>query len=136
MAELTGACLCGTVRYTITGGPHSSGICHCRHCQRTTGTAFSVVLIVPEADLHVTGPLATFEDRGDSGKPVHRRFCGTCGSPVRTDVEAMPGVVFVKAGTLDDTSVLQPSVQIYCDRAMPCAPLIPETQNYPGAMGA
>jgi len=110
--------------------------CHCRHCQRSTGTAFSVVLIVPDLDLHVTGPLFTVGDRGDSGKPVHRRFCGTCGAPVRTDVEAMPGTVFVKAGTLDDTSVLQPSMQIYCGRAMPCAPPIGNTQNYPGAIGA
>jgi hypothetical protein len=48
----------------------------------------------------------------------------------------MPGIVFVKAGTLDDHSVLQPDVQIYCDRAMPCVPLKADTQNYPGAMGA
>ena len=134
MADLSGACLCGAVCYTITGGPHSSGVCHCRHCQRSTGTAFSVVMIVPESDLHVTGALNTYEDRGDSGKPVHRRFCGACGAPVKTDADAMPGIVFVKAGTLDDTSVLQPSVQIYCADAMKWVPPLQDTQTFPRAM--
>jgi hypothetical protein len=57
MAELMCACLCGAVHDTITGGPHSSGICHCRHCQRSTGAAFSVVPIVPEAEQTYPGAM-------------------------------------------------------------------------------
>ena len=52
----------------------------------------------------MTGPIKTFEDTGDSGKPVHRRFCPECGSPIISEVEVMPGLAFIKAGTLDDTT--------------------------------
>ena len=47
MTNLTGGCLCGQVRYTITGEPIRSGICHCRSCQHYTGSAFEPFMIFP-----------------------------------------------------------------------------------------
>ena len=61
--------------------------------------------------------LSTFDDVGESGLPVKRNFCGKCGSSVTTDVAAMPDLEWIKAGTLDDTSWLDPAVHIWCDSA-------------------
>ena len=47
MANMTGGCLCGRVRYTVTGVPAFSGICHCRNCQRYTGSAFETLMAFP-----------------------------------------------------------------------------------------
>ena len=103
MANLTGGCLCGRVRYTVSGDPAFSGICHCRSCQRYTGSAFEPVMGFPSTAVSVQGELKTYDDTGDSGKLVHRRFCPNCGSGVVTDVDIMPG-----AGPASTTSSLAP----------------------------
>jgi hypothetical protein len=68
---------------------------------------------VPEGSVKIQGEIKTYNDRGDSGAIVRRQFCGNCGSPVFTRVENPPGVMFIKAGTLDDTSNLQPQFHCY-----------------------
>lgn len=113
MAKMDGGCLCGQVRYSCDAEPFAQAVCHCKNCQKQTATAFSVVLGVPEAALRLTGELKTYEDHGDSGNLVYRRFCPNCGSPVLSALAASPGAVFLKAGTLDDTSWLQPKVHVW-----------------------
>ena len=63
--------------------------------------------------MKIQGEVKTYEDKGDSGATVRRQFCDTCGSPVFTRVVHPPGVMFIKAGTLDDTSTLKPSFHCY-----------------------
>ena len=104
MAEMTGGCLCGQVGYTANADPVFVGVCHCTHCQKQTGTAFSVLVGIPKSATSIQGRLKTFHDTGDSGQPVDRNFCPECGSPIFSDVAVMPGLTFIKAGTLDDTS--------------------------------
>jgi hypothetical protein len=115
MREMAGGCLCGQVRYSANADPVFVGVCHCKNCQRQTGTAFSVLVGVPNSALSIQGQLKTFHDTGDSGLRLERNFCPECGSPIFTDVAAIPGVAFIKAGTLDDTSWLDPKMHIYCD---------------------
>ncbi|HEX5326932.1 MAG TPA: GFA family protein, partial [Acetobacteraceae bacterium] len=117
MAKITGGCLCGKVRYSADVEPAFTAVCHCRNCQKASGSAFSIVVGVPPAALSVHGELNTFGDKGDSGKAILRRFCPDCGSAVLDEAEAMPGVVMVQAGTLDDPSWVKPTMQIYCDSA-------------------
>ena len=71
---------------------------------------------MPRSQLTITGDLTTFEDRGRSGDAVyvHRRFCGQCGSPILSELVEPAGIVALKAGTLDDRSSLQPTVQVWC----------------------
>jgi hypothetical protein len=114
MAEMTGGCLCGQVRYTANADPVFVGVCHCTHCQKQTGTAFSVLVGIPKSAMSIQGELKTFHDTGDSGQPVERNFCPECGSPIFSDVAVMPGLTFIKAGTLDDTSWLDPKMHVYC----------------------
>lgn len=115
----SGGCLCGGVRYEFTADPAMTAVCHCTHCQKTSGSAFSVVLGVASDSVVVTksDTLATYKDTGTSGKPVLRKFCSACGAPVISDAAAFPGILFIKAGTLDDTSAISPGLHIWTDSA-------------------
>ena len=111
---MTGGCLCGAVRYEFSGEPAMQAVCHCSHCQRQAGSAFSTIVGVPEAAVTIIkGAIKSYIDRGESGKAVERQFCGTCGSPLFSLVEAMPGMTFIKSGTLDNTSFFKPSVHVW-----------------------
>lgn len=110
---VTGGCVCGAVRYEIAGEPAMQGVCHCRNCQKQAGTAFSMIVGVPADALSVEGAPKTYIDHGDSGNEVRREFCDTCGSPLFSRIADMPGMVFVKAGTLDDTTGFAPAFQVW-----------------------
>ena len=62
-----GGCLCGRVRYTVEGEPNFAAVCHCRSCQRYTGSAFEPVMVFPSQAVQVKGDLKTYDDVGDSG---------------------------------------------------------------------
>jgi hypothetical protein len=55
--KIEGGCLCGKVRYSADAEPTFVGVCHCKNCQKGTGTAFAVVVALPKAQLNVDGPL-------------------------------------------------------------------------------
>ena len=117
MTDREGGCLCGAVRYVLKADPLMTAVCHCTHCQRQSGGVFSTNLAIPETAFVQTGETKIFTDKGDSGQAVWRHFCGSCGSPIRSMVEVMPGLVLVKAGTLDDMSGLKPGIEVYTDHA-------------------
>ena len=134
MPEIAGGCLCGKVRYAANTDPVFVGVCHCKDCQKFTGSAFSVVVGLPAPALTVEGKVTTFHKPGDSGKATERTFCPECGSPV-TDVAAvMPGVIMIGAGTLDDAAWVKPAMQIYCDSAQPWVQL-GDMQSFPKMPG-
>jgi len=110
------------------------GICHCRHCQKQSGAPFSVVWAVAESAFAATGAIAQYADSGDSGQAVYRQFCGACGSPIRSLAAAMPGVCFVKAGTLDAPGRFAPTFEVYCARGWPWLPAL-AAQRHPLALG-
>ena len=116
----TGRCLCGEVTYEIEGDVMAVAVCHCEHCQRQSGGAFSTNLVVRPDQLTVHGELSVYEDRGRTGDAVYvlRKFCGTCGSPIVSELTG-PGIVAVKAGTLDDRSSVQPVVQVWHEEKQP-----------------
>ena len=118
-APFTGGCLCGAVRYRGTAEPVMAGHCHCRDGQKSTGSAMSSLIAVPADTLTVTGAPKYFSVKGESGKSVDRGFCPDCGSPVLSKVEAIPGVVFVKVGSLDDPGWFKPGFDIYTSSAQP-----------------
>ena len=112
----TGRCLCGAVTYELDGDLVATAVCHCDHCQRQSGGAFSVNLVAHESQLTLHGELRTYEDRGEHGDAVYvrRRFCGACGSPIVSELVLSDGIIAVKAGTLDDRSSIQPNVEAWC----------------------
>jgi hypothetical protein len=119
MASMTGGCLCGKARYTIDAEPAFTGVCHCTHCQKQSGSAFSIVIAVPTASVSVQGNTTAYVGTGDSGKSVTSRFCPVCGSTLMSEPEMMAGMAIIRAGTLDDTSTLKPAMEIYCDSKQP-----------------
>jgi len=92
-------------------------------------------MIVTESDYVQSGETKIYKDKGDSGQPVYRHFCGTCGSPILSKIDAMPGVLAVKAGTLDDFSSLTPGIEVYTDHAAGWVIPITGAQRFPQAPG-
>jgi hypothetical protein len=117
---ITGRCLCGGVTYTADAEPVVQAVCHCADCQRQTGNPFSVIVGVPLATLEVEGStLASFTT--NDGK-TERSFCSACGSPIFSAAAAAPQLAFIKAGSLDDASWIQPAVEAWTSSAQPWAP--------------
>ncbi len=121
MPKVKGGCLCGAVRYESAADPALVAVCHCTTCQKYTGSAFSLNLGMPAGSVTITGDsLATYEDRaGASGKPFYRAFCARCGSPISGQGDAYAGMIFIKAGTLDDPSWVKPDAHIWCAEKLP-----------------
>ena len=118
MSRIKGGCLCGNVQYSSAAEPVAQVVCHCPDCQKQTGTASPIVVGLAESDLEISGSShAIYVTDGDTGQGVARHFCNNCGSPIYSQPRAMPGFAFLKAGTLDDTSWLKPTTNIYCETA-------------------
>ena len=114
-----GRCHCGATTLSFTGPSESTFYCHCQDCQRTTGSPFSVELMMPRAGFASAGELATYTVTGDSGEAVHRRSCARCGSALFLECDADPEYVFVKAGALDDASSVAPEMHIFVSAKQP-----------------
>ena len=112
-----------------------TAVCHCTHCQRQSGGVFSTNLGIPEAAYVQTGDTKVYEDKGDSGQSVWRYFCPNCGSPILSKIAAMPGMVMVKAGTLDDMTGVTPGVEIYTDHTVNWLAPIPGAQRFSQGTG-
>jgi len=128
--ELNGGCLCGAVRYTSKSAPEFIGVCHCRDCKKFTGSAFGIMVGLPKTALQIRGVIKTFSKLADSGKPILRHFCPECGSSIAEEPSRRPGTIILNAGTLDDPSSVMPTVEIYCDRALPWVQLAGGMQRF------
>jgi hypothetical protein len=136
MPKHEGGCYCGSLQYEVAGDPLDAAICHCKSCQRQTGSAFSVVIAVPRGTLQMDGSVATYDIAGDNGAVSRRYFCAKCGSPIAIDPATMPAVTFLSAGTLDDTSEVKPALQLWCESAQSWVRVSDETRNFPKGMTA
>ncbi len=114
--ERTGGCLCGAVRYTLTGEPRTARICWCRACQHISGNGTVNALFAAEA-VSLAGLPSEYFRAAESGNLVRRRFCGACGCHLFADSPGYPGVVVVRVGTLDDPSSVEPSSNIWSSSA-------------------
>src|ERR1019366_6824023 len=80
---LTGGCACGKLRYECDEKPIVQLICHCRDCQRASGSAFAAVLFVPSDRLTFKRAEPKYHSvKAESGRTMQRGFCGECGSPL------------------------------------------------------
>ena len=131
MPQMNGGCVCGQVRYSANVDPIFSAVCHCKTCQKQTGTAFRVVVAVPRPAVSIEGSPHTYIRIGDSGQQVVNRFCPHCGSTVVIEPAALNDTAILPAGTLDDPSWVRPSMEIYCDNAQPRGQLGGGMQRFP-----
>jgi hypothetical protein len=118
-AQLEGGCSCGGVRYRLTSEPLFIHCCHCLNCQRQTGSAFVINLLI-EADrveLPAGEPEAVDVARDDG--TMQRIFrCPTCRIAVFSTY-TYPYVYFIRGGTLDEPSAVEPDVHIFTKSKLP-----------------
>ncbi|WP_180899996.1 GFA family protein [Martelella soudanensis] len=129
---LEGGCQCGALRYRVSGMPLTFYLCHCRNCQRQSGSAFGESLMLRCEDLTIDGAQEVRWTAGGSGVPVRQTFCGRCGGRLSHQREKSP-VLVVKPGTLDDPSWLVPVAEIFTASRQPWLPALPGAAQYPGA---
>lgn len=134
MSKIEGSCLCGQIHYQSSAEPAVMALCHCTHCQKQSGSAFSALVAVPAGTLEINrAQLKFYDDKGDSGQPVRRGFCPNCGSAVISEVAVTPDLEWIKAGTLNDTSWYSPTVSIWCDSAQKWTPMPEGMVKVPGS---
>ena len=136
MSEIvTGGCLCGAVRYESESEPVFALQCHCRDCQRSSGTAYIAAVRVPSAGFRIVkGAPKRYVSKSDAGNEITRAFCGDCGSPLYVQVSTRPDLVGLRVGTLDDPSRFRAEADIFTKSAQPwdhMDPAIPKYETYP-----
>jgi hypothetical protein len=115
-----GGCACGAVRYRLASAPMFVHCCHCRDCQRQTGSAFVLNALI-EADrvILLSGNAEPVAVPTDSGLPHQIHRCPACKVAVWSIYGAGPKLRFVSVGTLDDPSAMPPDVHIYTRSKLP-----------------
>jgi hypothetical protein len=118
--DLEGGCACGAVRYRLGSAPMFVHCCHCRDCQRQTGSAFVInALIETDRISLLSGEPVPVAVPTDSGRPHEIYRCPACQTALWSDYGGRPALRFVRVGTLDDPAALSPDVHIYTRSKLP-----------------
>lgn len=113
----SGGCACGAIRYRTDSAPIFQNHCQCRDCQRRSGTGHgSYLTFASRAAMTITGEASTWRVAGDSGNEKLHSFCPNCGTPVYLAFAAMPELIAIHAGSLDDPSQFVPQLLTYASR--------------------
>ena len=118
--SLEGGCACGAIRYELAATPLIVHACHCRDCQRITGSAFVTNLWIERDLVRVSaGTPKSCRLEGGTGKPHDVFFCERCGTYVWSLYHGVPDCLFVRAGTLDRPDSIEPDVHIFTRSKVP-----------------
>jgi len=125
-AAFEGGCACGAVRYRLQGRPMFVHCCHCRDCQRQTGSAFVVNALIETTRIErLEGEPAATPVPTHSGRPHDIYRCEACRTALWSDYGRRPALRFVRVGTLDDPTALRPDVHIFTRSKLPWV-ILPE----------
>jgi hypothetical protein len=119
MKEREASCSCGQLRLVASGDPVRVSICHCRACQRRTGSVFGVQARFPADRVRIKGDARTYLRVGDGGGEIRFRFCPQCGATVCYSLAAYPDVIAVPVGAFADPGFPAPGVSVYEARRHP-----------------
>ena len=109
---IRGSCLCGGVRYEISGALEEMHHCHCSRCRKAHGAAFSTFARANRSSVRfVSGESKLRHFR--SSEHVRRSFCGECGSNLLFSFDSLPDAIWVSVGTLDDDPGMRPEAHIF-----------------------
>ncbi len=133
MGVFEGGCQCGKVRYRLENERTVVAACHCTECQRQTGSAFGMSLIVPRESFSLSGETKTFTRPADSGATVACAFCPECGTRIFHQPSSLPDTVNVKPGTLDDPSWVEPALHLFVASKQPWTPIPEGVPRFDGA---
>lgn len=109
----TGNCACRAIRYECVAEPVFSWKCHCRDCQRASGSMLCPVMYVPKESVKISGQAKYYEVKAESGNTVNRGFCSICGSPVFIQAELVPELLGLWAASLDEPNSFSPQVEVW-----------------------
>ncbi len=128
-----GGCVCGAVRYRVTGAPVRTGVCHCTFCQRRTGSAFGIVVYFRQDDVEITrGVLKSYAHRSDeSDRWLRMEFCPECGTTVTWTLELLPGGRGIAGGTFDDPGWLKIERHSWTRSAHPWVKIPAGVESFP-----
>lgn len=134
----TGTCSCGEIEFTATGEPMNAVFCYCTECQQDTGTDKWFGLWFATEDLTFTkGKPQTFTRQGSTGNPVHKKFCGSCGTAVCSEITAA-NFYTVAASALKDNNRFTPQMAIFTASAPDWAVFpenVPQFPSFPDTRG-
>lgn len=115
-----GGCLCGAIRYRVTGEPDVSAVCACRDCQYASGGAPAHLLVMHKNQLEILrGRPRAYWNFAESGNRIGRYYCETCATPLFQENAARRDVVMVRVGSLDDPSAFPPQAVVWTSSAQP-----------------
>ncbi len=129
--KFAGACLCSAVRYECSADPVFAGNCHCRDCQKASGSPFVAAMAVPATALKITGNVKYYDTKADNGNIFSRGFCPECGARMFGKSSGLPDLAIVTAGSLDDPSWFRPAMDFYVSSAQPWDHMNPALPKFP-----
>jgi hypothetical protein len=129
MPSRTASCCCGQLRIQVEGEPRIVGVCHCRACQRRTGSVFAT-LAGFSAPFNVSGTATEYVRVGDQGARFRFRFCPVCGTTVFHTEEGEDQSVSVAVGAFADPGFPAPRVSVYDSRRHPWVRLPAGTKTF------
>lgn len=129
--SISGGCACGAVRYEFSGEPMFAANCHCRDCQRASGSPFASFFALPQAAVRVTGEVKYHAVTSEAGNTVSRGFCPACGSRLMGRTTLMPDAMVIVAGSLDDPSWFKPAMNVWTASAQAWDHMSPELPAFP-----
>jgi hypothetical protein len=120
MNKLTGGCQCGEIKYVYSGDPMGIYICHCKECQKQSGSAFGISVEVRHDKFKIVhGAPKYWERKANSGKIVKCAFCSNCGSRPWHESDAEIHSLSIKGGSLDQPIDVSNAVHVWVSRKLP-----------------
>jgi len=127
-ARMEGGCLCGAVRYRISGSPFAAEYCHCRMCQKNAGAVVVSWMDFRTEQLTWTaGKPSEYE----SSESVRRGFCEECGSTLSFRDTRHPEYITLTIASLDDPNLVKPTYHIYTDSQVKWLAIEDDCKRFP-----
>lgn len=125
---LSGGCQCGDVRYTLSGAPLLTAICHCSMCRRANAAPCVAWAMYREDQVAFTHTKPAQYPSSSEGK---RGFCPRCGTQISFVADYIPGLVDVTIGSLDDPDALPPGFHYWYSRHLDWLAVADSLPKYP-----
>src|SRR5260370_24929730 len=128
--KVSGQWLGGAGRYSGEAEPKFQGKCYCTDCRKTSAAGHAAMMGFAADAIRIMGEIKEFASKADSGASVTRAFCPTCGAGICSRNDRMPGLIFLRASTLDDPGLFAPQMIVWAARAPAWDPVNPGVPTF------
>ena len=123
MSIFTGSCLCCSVNYNSNSDPLVIQNCHCDQCRKATGSVYLTNLFIKEENFEITGEVNNYTHLSDAGNNMTKYFCPNCGSQVFGKNSGRPGIITIRAGTVNEKDIIKPIRNLFLKSKVPSTPI-------------